>query len=52
MDGIEDAVSVSTQFSFNNMWTDVVIKKDGTVWLQGPKSHNEFYEKLLQVDFK
>ncbi|MDF2938935.1 MAG: regulator of chromosome condensation [Paenibacillaceae bacterium] len=52
IDGVEDAISVSTQSTSNNMWTDVVLKKDGTVWLQGPKSQNEFYEKLLQVDFK
>jgi alpha-tubulin suppressor-like RCC1 family protein len=52
IDGVEEAISVSTQSEYNNMWADVVLKKDGTVWLQDPKSHNEFYEELLQMDFR
>lgn len=52
VDGVDDAVLVSSESWGNNMWSDVVIKKDRTMWLQDPKSHNEFYEKLLQVDFR
>ena len=52
VDRVDDAVLVSSESWTNNMWSDAVIKKDGTMWLQDPKSHNEFYEKLLPVDFR